>query len=337
MDEMVDGKLQELIQRGTERYRISKEDCVKLMSYPEDSEEAGFIIDSAKRFVMNVTDGQCEIGAQIGIIIGPCYADCGFCTFAASTTDIEDYTMKDDELSRYLHYIADEGIVTSVSLMTIQNCDFGALIHSVELARSILPESMSLAVNTGDLEEHECRELRSAGVDSAYHALRLDESIVNMLEPIDRSRTMKNLMNAGIRVISGVEPIGPEHSANEICDLYWKAYNAGCSACSASAREPVPGTRLFGAGTISKKKLEQIRSSLLLSSTWCDRTGLGFYGGYYGGFDKAFAEYAGSPKDTLEISERNLGRTVEWARKSLKEYGFRYLKVCHGDVITLLR
>jgi len=330
---MAEDDLEDVLQRAVSRRRLSEDDTVRLMSFPEDSGEAARVIDAAKGFVMEATHGECEIGAQIGIIIGPCYADCGFCTFAVSTTDIEDYTMKDDELSRYLRQIADEGLVSSVSLMTIHNYDFDTLLHSVELARSILPESVSLSINTGDLDARECRDLRSAGVDSAYHALRLDESIENMLEPMDRMRTMENLMDAGIRVVTGVEPIGPEHSVKEISELYWKAYDLGCSACSASAREPVPGTRLYTAGSISSRRLEQIRSALLLTSTWCDRTELGFYGGFYGGFNRSFAEYAGSPKDTLEISEKNLGRTVDWARGCLRDSGYRYLRSpVHGNV-----
>lgn len=296
---------------------IGRQDSIRLLDMPEDSGYADAIISSADGFVRDRCRNQASIGAQIGIITGPCYADCGFCAFAYSTTDIEDYVMKDDELSGYLRDIVSKGCVSSVSLMTIHNFDFDDLLHAVELSRSTLPDDVELCINTGDLESGECRELKDAGVDSAYHALRLGESTDNLLEPLGRYETIRNLISAGIRVATGVEPIGPEHSSAEIMDSYLKAYDMGCSCCSASARESVPGTRLYGAGEISARRLKMIRSVLLLSSTDKDRTEFGFYGGFYGGFNRMFAEYAGSPKDLREISEKGLGRTVEWVRERL--------------------
>ena len=322
--------LNAVLSDAAEGKRIPDRSCIGMLSLPEDSPEADTVINAADRFVRDRCRNEASIGAQIGIITGPCYADCGFCAFARSTTDIEDYVMKSDELSRYLRTITDGGTVSSISLMTIHNFDFEDLIDSVDLARSMLPENVELCINTGDLEPGECRELRDAGVDTAYHAIRLGESTDNLLEPLGRSETIRNLLAAGIKVATGVEPIGPEHTPEMIFESYRRAYQMGCSCCSASAREPVPGTRLFNAGSISEKRLKLIRSVLLMSSTWCDRTEFGFYGGFYGGFNRMFAEYAGSPKDLRELSERGLGRTLEWVRRQLKDDGYKWIRTPDG-------
>ena len=318
----MDERFQSILDAGLGRKRLNQQDCEYLLSFPEDSLEAEGLIQKVDGFVRDRCDNRGEIGAQIGIIVGPCYADCAFCNFASSTTDVEDYTMKSDELTRYLKGIASTGIVSSVSLMTIHNFDFDELLDSVQIARSVLPESIELSINTGDLEYEDAVELHKAGVDSAYHAFRLGESIDNWLEPRGRINTMKNLKKAGIRVATGVEPIGPEHSNREISQHFFDMMDFGCDCCSASARECVPGTRLFDAGEISAKRLRQIRSALLITSTWCNNTEFGFYGGFYGGFNRVFAEYGGSPKDTEELSERSLRRTVEWARGRLISEGY---------------
>ncbi len=240
--------------------------------------------------------------------------------------------MGDGELTRYLDSVAESGIVSSVSLMTIHNFDFDDYLHIVETARSVLPEDIRICSNTGDLEPSEARELKKAGVDSAYHALRLGESIDNRLEPVDRARTMRNLISAGIPVAAGVEPIGPEHTMNEICESFEHAMGESCQCCSASARIPVPGTRMFSSGSISDRKLKLIRSALLLSSTDMDNTEFGFYGGFYGGFNRYFGEYSNSPKDREELSEKGMRHTVHWAAQSLISDGYEKIRCPDGSV-----
>ncbi len=320
----------ELISRALERRRITRQDTEYLLSFPEDSPEACGIRDSAASFMRNTSGDIGSICAQLGVIIGPCYADCGFCSFASSITDMEEFKIDHSLLGRYLDFFAESGLVSCVSLMTIHGIDVDDLLPIVRLTRSVLPDSVEIQVNTGDLSLTECRELKEAGVDRAYHACRLGESLDNSLEPRDRYRTIHNYFAAGIKVDSGVEPIGPEHTVREMLDLYWAAYDAGCNSCSASARIGVPGTRLYPNGEISVLRLNQIRSALVLGSTWCDRNPFGFYGGYYGGFNTALAEYSSSPKDSDEVSEGNMGHTIEWCKGVLKEQGYGFVKKSDG-------
>ncbi len=318
----MDERFQSIVDAGYCRERLDQKDCEYLLSFEENSPESCYLIEKADSFVREQCHNTGKIAAQIGIIVGPCYADCAFCNFAASTTDVEDYTMGPEELTRYLREISSSGIVSKVSLMTIHNIDFKELVDSVRLARSILPENIEIAVNTGDLTYEEAKELFDSGARSAYHAFRLGESIDNWLEPRGRIDTMRNLKRAGFKVATGVEPIGPEHSGHEIAEHFFSMLDLGCDCCSASRRECVPGTRLFDAGEISERRLLQIRSALLICSAWCDRTEFGFYGGFYGGFNRMYAEYGGSPKDVEEMSEKGLMRTVDWAKDRLESDGF---------------
>ena len=321
-----------IIDRCVNNIQIPKKDCRYLISFPEDSEESNYYINIANKITKERCNGAGEIGVQIGVIVGPCFVDCGFCNFAYSTTNVENFTMGKDELTRYLKNITEDGVVTSVSLMTIHNFDFDDYLDIVETARSVLPEGVKLCSNTGDLEPNEAKDLKRAGIQSAYHAIRLDESIENRLEPIDRNHTIRNLIDAGIEVATGVEPIGPEHSAKEIVDSYYHAMEIGCHCCSASARIPVPGTRLFNSGAISERRLLQIRSALLLSSTSMNNTEFGFYGGFYGGFNRFYGEYSNSPKDVEELSEKGIGHTIRWALRSLLNNGFDKVKMADGSV-----
>lgn len=326
----MDDRYISIVEKGLSRGTCTESDCRYLLELDPDSEETDHLISSADSFVRKACDNCAEIGVQIGVITGPCYADCGFCSFAYSITDQEQYTMDADTLRRYLKHITMDNLVTTVSLMTIHNFDFDDFLDIVEVARSALPENISIASNTGDLDGGECRELKKAGVSSAYHAIRIGESIDNQLELRERYHTIKNLRDAGIKVATGVEPIGPEHSVKDICDAYFESIRIGCDSCSASMRESVTGTRLFGSGSISSRRLLQIRSALLMCSTHYDHTEFGHYGGFYGGFNKLFAEYAGSPKDLEWNSEEGLGRTLEWAVRTLREQGYPAVRGSDG-------
>lgn len=327
--------IDDVLDRALARHPISKEECISLMSFPESSAEAGKIIGKATDYALERTDGVGRIGVQIGVMTGPCYANCDFCVFAYTDLLMEQYVMSESELSSYLKAIMGFGTVSSVSLMTIADFDFDVFLDRVKTARSMLPDTVDLVTNTGDLSFQEALELKAAGVNAVYHALRLGEGIVNMLEPLDRFQTMKNVKEVGLRLATGVEPIGPEHTPEEICDAYFNTIGFGCDCCSASAREPVYGTRLYSAGAISSRRLSQIRSSLLLASTSMNKTPLGYYGGYYGGFDRVLSEYAGSPKDLNEVSENGLGRTVPWAEGILKERGYDKVLCSDGSVRRL--
>lgn len=323
--------LDHILRKASSRINLDVSECEYLLSIPEGSPESKRIIQAAESFIMGSTKGIGSIGVQLGTIIGPCYADCAFCSFASSTTDMEDYTMDVPTLSRYLNAFRDSGIVKSISLMTIHDFSMEALLDQVKVTRAILSDNVELCINTGDLDLAECESLRDAGVVSAYHALRLGESIDNQLEPRDRYNTLRNLVDSGIKLYSGIEPIGPEHTNHEIAELYYRLYELGCYQVSASARVSVAGTRMHSALTISPDRLQHIRSCLMLALT--DVPGRdSFYGGYYGGFNKSFAEYSSSPKDINEFTEHNLGHTIQWAAEDLCSRGYLTLQTPRGVI-----
>ncbi len=150
--------------------------------------------DSTPTRMMRGRNGNtCSIGVQIGVITGPCIADCGFCGFAVSTTRADDYVMPSHVLRQYLEHVTAYDDVESVSLMTIHNFDFDDLMELVDTAVEAVPDHVSICVNTGDVSPEEARELKGAGVRRAYHSLRIDEGDDTRLNPSDRFATIRTL------------------------------------------------------------------------------------------------------------------------------------------------
>ena len=91
--------LDSIISDSINRRDIPIEDCIRMLSFPEDSPEADRIIRAASDFALDASGGVGRIAVQIGIITRPCYADCEFCVFRASSRLMEQYEMSASELS----------------------------------------------------------------------------------------------------------------------------------------------------------------------------------------------------------------------------------------------
>ena len=327
----------ELLLKGSQRKRLTEDEAVFLLSFAEDSPEAEFSIRTADRFMRGNCDNTGDIGIQIGVITGPCAGRCRFCNFSADTTDAEPYVMPDDVLREYVRRTTRFGDVTSISLLTIQNFDVDDLVRMVRLVRKEADRGIGVTINCGDLEYDDCVALREAGAIGAYHVLRLGEGTYNSIDPERRKRTIRNLIGAGIITTTCTEPIGPEHTPEEIVRNYMWGMNVGCASGAVMNRVPVPGTDLAPLGGISQRRLDQIAAVMALSSSWY--TGpFSFFRwnfGYHGGFNKVFAEYASSPRDTEALSEEGRGRTVEWARRELYLKGYDKILRADGTTVRL--
>ncbi len=324
---------------AAEQRELTEDELVRLLGCPEDSPEASAIISHAHSLALSAQEGIGEIGAQIGIATGPCHADCAFCAFAFSTTDADDYVMPEDVLRRYVRETTAAGDVSCISLMTINDTEIDVLLDAVRTARAAAPSDVVIAVNTGDRAPEECAELRRAGASRAYHALRLGEGAITWLEPRDRLETVSGFIGAGIEVYAGTEPVYAGVSDREIASNYLGGMQYGFRHGSSSAMVPVGGTRFSrqGVGAVSARRADQISSALLLS-TFADREygPIGYYGGFYGGFGKVFAEFAGSPKGTADYIEKaDPSKSLQGARKRLLESGYGRVRAADGSVRSL--
>ena len=333
----LDPQAVELLTKAFQRKRLTEDECSFLLGFPEDSPEADLAIELADRFVRRQCDNTGDIGVQFGAITGPCVGRCKFCNFSECSTDTEPYVMPDDVLREYVRKVTRFGDVTSISLLTIQNFDIDDLVRMVRIVRQEVSKGIGVSVNCGDLSYDDCVALREAGAIGAYHVLRLGEGKYNDIDPARRKQTIRNLISSGIVTTTCTEPIGPEHTTEEIVSNYFWGLKEGCASGAVMYRVPVPGTELCSLGGISDRRLDQIRAVLALATSWYAGpfSFLRWDLGYQAGFNKVFAEYAASPRDTAEFSEDGRGRTVEWARRQLFNMGYDKILLADGTTAPL--
>ena len=333
----MDSRASELLIRGYNRQRLTKEDCIYLLSFQEFSPEATFSRDLFARFFREHCDNTAAIGAQIGVYTGPCSGDCGFCNFGVSHTMSKTYEMPDDVLISYLDRCTEHGDVGTVSLMTNHDCPAETLEHYIGIARDHLPKDVRIMINTGDRTLEECRRLKKAGAVEAYHVCRMGEGRDTTLDPEDRWRTIRNLKEAGFTVSTCTEPVGSEHSVEEIVDNYFRGIDEGCDYGYLALRMPVFGTPLGGVPTLSIKRYRQLQSVLGLASSWHSgsKDVTGWDTGYFSGLNTLSAEFAGSPRDSAPLSEKSVGHTLEWCRRTLFGDGYDKIRMADGSVREL--
>ena len=333
----MDRKAVELLLKGYGREKLSKDDCAYLLSFQEFSSEAIFSRDLFSRFFREHCDNTAAIGAQIGVYTGPCSGDCGFCNFGASHTTSKTYVMPDDVLKGYLDECTRFGDVSSISLMTNQDCPIDILVHFTEFTKDIVPEGTEIMINTGDRPVEEFRMLKDAGAATAYHVCRMGEGKDTAFDPKGRIQTMRNIKEAGLNLMTCTEPVGAEHTAEEVIDNYFGGMKGGCDCGYLALRMPVFGTPLGGMPTLSIKRYHQMQSVLGLASSWHDggRRVTGWDTGYFTGLNTLSAEFAGSPRDSAPLSEKSVGHTLEWCRRTLFGDGFDKIRMADGSVQAL--
>ena len=327
----------ELLIKGYNREKLTREDCLYLLKFQEFSPEAIFTRDLFSRFFRENCNNTAEVGAQIGVYTGPCSGDCGFCNFGASHSNAKQYEMPFDTLKRYLDECTRYGDVRAVSLMTTHDCPNDLLVKYVEFTKEHILPGMMIMINTGDRTEKEFRELKKAGADSAYHVCRMGEGKDTSLAPEERYRTMKNIKDAGLSLFTCTEPIGSEHSDEDIVNNYFRGLETGCDCGHAALRMPVFGTPLGGVPTLSIKRYRQIQSVLGLATAWHSggKRVTGWDTGYYTGDNSLSAELAASPRDSGIISEKSMGHDLAWCRRTLFGDGYDKIIMADGSVKPL--
>lgn len=100
---------------------------------------------------------------------------------------------------------------------------------------------MRLVANVGDFGPAYAAALKEAGFTGVYHIHRLREGTDTNARPQARIRTMDAVRGAGLELYYCVEPIGPEHTHQELVDemLRIRDYPVGVMAVMSALPCPV--------------------------------------------------------------------------------------------------
>jgi biotin synthase len=329
-----DDKLLEILEKGSTAGGLSKEECKYLLGFSEYSPEASLTRSVADDFTRRRLNNAGVIIGQIGVDIRPCEGGCKFCSFANDTTKFQNYTISDEELVQKIEDFTRYDDLYGLFLMTMHVYEKEMLFHMIDVAKSVMPSKTQLWINVGDTDYDTFKELKRAGVRGAYHVCRLREGVDTALKPEARMQTMRDMIAAGLELYTCCEPIGPEHTIDELVDNFFIGIDIGCIQHACMRRVAVKGTPLESRGQITELRLAQLCA--VLSLTAPKVPGFKFMSihepnqaGLLSGANLITAESGGNPRDLVKDTKENRGWTMARCRKLLWESGFTSLRL--GD------
>jgi biotin synthase len=334
----VDPLLSQILNKAGENCSPTKEECIHLLSFQEQSLEAGTLIAAANEISRRRFDNCALLLGQVGMEGASCPGQCKFCAFGEGHAIPSSRLNLGQILERARAFCAGEDLY-ALFLMTMHDTDFPRLLDTISAVRRTIPAGTQIVLNTGDLDGSRAEELRCAGANGAYHICRLREGTDTGLHPSRRIRTLELIRAAGLDLYYCCEPVGPEHTAQELVEQIFIGIRFGCFQHGAMRRIPVPGTPLFGRGQITERRLAQIVAVTVLATLECKETkiiivhepgllGLG------AGANAIYAETGASPRDTAPDTSGHRGLDMFDCRAMLSKAGFAGLK-CGDDTIPL--
>ena len=303
---------------------LNKEEIIKLLQIENYSECYYRLLFIANKLSQKEYKNKGYIFAQIGLNSEPCSGNCKFCSLGNDNFSAEEIQSKSEEEILNATKSFTNSDIHSLFLMTTADYDFEKLIFIGKKVRDILPGKIKLVVNTGDFDLESGSKLKDAGFTGAYHICRLNEGIDTDIDLGKRLETIEIINNIGLDLYYCVEPIGPEHSYNQIADEIIRARDYTIKYMAVMRRIPVENTPLFEKGMISSAELLKIAAVTRIVSkpSLSMNTHETVSGFFLAGINQIYAEYGANPRDTSINTENNRGISIQQAEKLLNDVGY---------------
>jgi len=327
-------RVREILERAYSDIAPNKEECAYLLGFHENSLEAYMMRAVAAHIIRSRNDNSAIILGQIGVEMAPCPGNCGFCTFGKEHTQFQKNRIGEEDFAAKVTDFCKDGDLYALYLMTMHEYDLDFFLNIILQAKKLIPSTTQLWANVGDTNVDAFKEMKKAGVTGVYHVCRIGEGEVTSLDPKQRIKTMENAKDAGLCVLSCLEPIGPEHTVEQLVDNMFIGIDLGCTQHAAMRRVSVPGTPLAKYGQISELRLGQIVAGVALATfTMPTMTYMGVHEpneiSYVSGANVITAETGVNPRDNVAETSGSRGMDMAACRKMLWDCGFFYIR--RGD------
>jgi len=317
--------IHDILQSTLKGNEISRKECLELMEIHEYSQEMYELFYTANKLTRERSNGSGQIHAQVGLDYTACPKKCGFCIFGGIPNEKIELS-KEEILARAKNF--ERAGADALYLMTTASFDFSRFVDLGKEVKKSLSSKIPLVANIDDFGPVEAHELLDAGFTAIYHAVRLREGKDTKINPKTRIATIENAKRVGLKIYFCVEPIGPEHNANEIVELMFLGKKLGVEFSGAMRRTSTPTTKLHDKGEINLVQLAKIvaitRIVMIDSAIW-NCTHEPNLPSLLAGANLIWAETGPNPRDTCHDTSRSEGRglSVEQCRKLLMETGFK--------------
>ena len=238
--------------------KIDKDTIVKLLEIDPESTEAEALGKAAYEVAQEITKGKAYLWGAMGVDYKPCEMNCDFCSLGEAWGLVkETKEFSEDEMIEEVRSYVQDG-TRWIVLRTTEFYSLDELAKLINKVRKEVPGEYQIGLNVGEFGDEKALKLHEMGVNFIYHSLRLREGKDTRFNPQDRLNTLSAIKNSPLDLVFLVEPIGIEHTNEEIADICLLAIEHNAIVSGAMARIPVEGTPLGKYPQISEKRLAQI-------------------------------------------------------------------------------
>ncbi|MGD9733481.1 MAG: radical SAM protein [Desulfamplus sp.] len=303
-----------ILSKSRDQEVLSHKELVYLLDLPPDSIETYMVMAESNRVSKEVSNGKAEIHAQFAVNLSPCNCGCLFCSFAKVNGVFNESTeISVQKAVSYARQFEIDG-ANAIFMMSTANYSFERFLEISKEVKNNLKSETTLIANVGDQSAVGALKLKDAGFTGVYHALRLREGIDTHLSVESRKQSILNFKEAGLEVGTCVEPVGPEHSSEELADMieFTASFNPAFSG--AARRISIPNTVIAKRGMISELRMAQIAAVTRLGmprSVKGNCTHEPCTLGAAAGANLFWAEVGANPRDIESKTEEGRGETVK--------------------------
>ena len=309
-----------LLKKAQSGARLNKEEALALLQIETGSQDYYRLLGIANGEARARYQNQGSILAQIGVEASPCLGNCAFCSLAKDVFAEENGFLLPVETAKEIARVLVQQGADEIFLMTTANFTNEAFLEYAAQVRPCVPEGMRFVANLGDFDLTYARELKKIGFTGVYQVCRLREGQDNDLTLQQRIQTIEAACQAGLERYYCVEPIGPEHTYEEMVLEMDRAREYGADVAAAMKRTCVPGTRLCEKGEISSADLAKIIAVTELFVK--PARAMGVHEPdilcLMAGANQIYTEVSVNPRDLSLSTETSRGASMEKARGFLR-------------------
>ncbi len=261
---------------------------------------------------------------QIGINAQPCPVNCKFCSMGAAHYSLNsEWEKSAEEICSLLSYLQ-QSYFDDFFLMTTADYPQEKFISIGKAVKPLLRKEQKLIANIGDFNLETAVRLKEAGFTGAYHINRLREGIDTLADESQREKTLRAIKEAGLELYYCIEPIGPEHTYEEIAKEIIRAKELNIEVMAAMRRTAVKGTPLYEYGQITAPELTKIVAviNIVVNPTRSMNVHEPIQLALLAGVNQLYAEIGANPRDTDSHTEQSRGFNTSTAWAMLKEFGY---------------
>ena len=314
--------IEELMKKSRDGETLKGDDLITLLSFPPDSPESFQTMARANALSKQVSKGKAEVHAQFAINLGICNCDCLFCSFAKinKVFDTPTELLPEQAVSHSLGFEKDGA--NAIFIMSTAHYPFERFLEvGQEVKRHLAPET-TLVANVGDQSPRNAQKLKDSGFAGVYHALRLREGTDTGLSPEKRKESIRHFKDAGLEVGTCVEPVGPEHTNEELARMIEFTASFDPAYSGSARRIPIPGTAMAQRGAISELRMAQIVAVTRLGMPPTVRGNCTHEPctlGAIAGANLFWAEVGANPRDVEAETEKGRGESVASCKTIFQE------------------